>query len=275
MIKNHRNKNDYYYAGSGLWVRNFTKKLTSPIDINDLIPQADMMTMLGNENSNHSKMLQRIDTESFNHNKIVIVSDGYKFEEKHKLLEKLPNDVTIIGVSETLVKWESARKMQYYVVNNPFEDCLQLLPKQQKIFPKCIASMRTNPEFTERFNGIVYSYSPTTTINYCGQRSEADYFIDDYRNPICAAIGLSYRFNVQKLLLFCCDDVYNEYRPATEKLNNGLWIYPQQKVAHDLIDGNLYWLKKANINIGYNSDGPEYKHAEYIKEGDIIKFFVQ
>ena len=275
MIKNHRNKNDYYYAGNGLWVRNFMKKSAAPIDINNLIPEADMMTMLNNESNNHNKMLQRIDTETISHDKIAIIADGYKFTEKHKLLEILPSDVVVIGIGETLARWESSRKMQYYIVNNPFDDCLHLLPKQQKVFPKCIASMRTNPGFVEKFNGIVYSYSPTPTTTFSGQKPEADYLIDDYRNPICAAVGVAYRFSVQKLLLICCDDVYKEHRPATEKLNNGLWMYPQQKVAHDLIDGNLYWLKTANIKLGYCSEGPEYKNAGYIAEGDIAKFFAE
>lgn len=273
MIKNHRNKNEYYYAGDGLWVRNFTKKSVIPVDINDLIPQSDMMIMLTNENNNYNKMLQHIDTESLQHKKIVIVSNGYKFQERHKLLESLPGDVTIIGVGETLGLWASTSKMQYYVVNNPYEDCLHMLPKQQRVFPRCIASMRTNTGFIERFNGIVYTYSPVNALSYSGQKAEADYFIDDYRNPICAAVGLAYRFGVQKLLLLCCDDVYKEHRPATEKLDNGLWMYPQQKIAHNLIDGSLYWLKNSNVKMGYCSEGPEYKNATYIGEGDMVSFF--
>src|SRR5688572_25304735 len=120
MIKSHRNRNDYYYAGHGLWVRNFAKKNVVPMDINDLIPGQDMSIMLTNENTNQNKMLQRIDTESFQHPKIVIVSDGYKFKELHKTLESLPNDVTIIGVEETMSVWESNRRMDYFVINNPF-----------------------------------------------------------------------------------------------------------------------------------------------------------
>src|ERR1019366_5912452 len=92
-IKHHRNKNDYYYAGNGLWARNFAKKSVRPIDINNLIPESDMPIMLENETANHSTMLQRVDTESFSHQKIAIVSDGYKFNETQKLLEKLPSDV--------------------------------------------------------------------------------------------------------------------------------------------------------------------------------------
>src|SRR5688572_2433845 len=100
MIKTHRNRNDYYYAGHGLWVRNFTKKNVTPMDINDLVPGQDMPILLNNENTNQNKMLQRIDTESFRHSKMVIVSDGYKFKELHKSLDRLPSDVVIMGVNE-------------------------------------------------------------------------------------------------------------------------------------------------------------------------------
>ena len=271
----HRNKNEYYYSGHGLWVRNFTKKNVVAIDINDLISSQDMTIMLNNENNNYNKMLQRIDTESFIHEKIVIISDGYNFKERHKILEKLPAEIAVIGVNEALSTWECNKKMDYYVVNNPYEECRQLLPKQQKTFPKCVASTRTLSDFVDIFPGITFTYSPVPATNYLGQKSEADYFIDDYRNAVCAAVGLSYKFGVKKLLLLCCDEVYDSYRPATEKLANHFWMYPQQKIAHDLVDGNLFWLKKANIKTGYCSDGPEYKNAGYIAEDSIAKFFAE
>lgn len=275
MIKYHRNKHNYFYSGNGLWVRDFVKKSSSPVDINNLIPASDMPLLLDNENNNHNKMLQRIDTESFTHRKIVIVSDGHNFSARHKLLEKLPQDVTIIGVNGVLSKWDSPKHMHYYVVNNPAAECERLLPGRWRVFPKCIASTRTSPKFIDKFNGFVLLYAPVPSVNYCGNRLEADYLIDDYRNPVCAAVGLSYKFGVQKLLLLCCDSVYAEQKPATLGLPNGFWIYPQQKVAHDLIDGNLYWLKNAGVGVGWCSDGPEYKHGQMIKEEDMVNFFRQ
>jgi hypothetical protein len=272
-VKKHRNKNEYYYAGNNLWVRNFTKKSVSAIDINNLIPEVDMPIMLGNETINHSKMIQHIETESITHEKIVIVSDGYKFNEKQKLLEQLPNDVIVIGVHETLNKWANNKKMNYYVVNNPYPECVQLLSGQQRVFPILVTSMRTCPEFIEKFKNLIYGYSPTTDCFYSGQKSESDYFIDDYRNPICAAIAIAYRFSVKRLMLFCCDNVFNEQRPAMEKLPNGLWIYPQQQIAHNLIDGNLYWLKLSGVKTSYHSQGPDYKNAEYIGEDKLSGFF--
>jgi hypothetical protein len=275
MIKKHRNKNEYYLAGGGLWVRNFTKKNILPIDINSLIPDHDMKLMLHNETENRFKMLQRIDTESFSHPKIAIVGDGYGFEQGQSLLERLPPDVTVIGVNETLRRWANNQKMHYYVVNDPYDTCMHLLPKNQRVWPRCIASTRTNPDFISRFNGIVYEYSPVTDKNYSGLSSEAEYFVDDYRNAACAAVGLAYKFNVNKLLLFWCCDVFDHERAGAEKLPNNAWIYPQQKTAHQLVDGNLYWLRTREIKVGHHSKGPEYKNAAYISEGDLARFFAE
>jgi hypothetical protein len=101
------------------------------------------------------------------------------------------------------------------------------------------------------------------------------YQIDDYRNSICAAILLAFRFHVRKLLLFCCDDAFDIERPASEKLENGLWIYPQQNVAHDLIDANLYWLSNQEYEVAIkdHSSGPKYKNAGYIPMEGILDFF--
>lgn len=274
MIKNHKNHNDYYYAGNGLWARDFTKKSVYEMDINDLVGEADMKLMLVNETANDLKMLQRIDTECFSFPSIVIISDGYNFDEKHQILNQLPKNVVVIGVHGVLDRWNVDRKMNYYVVNNPYEYCKNYLPKNQKVWPRCIASTRTNSDFVARYNGLVYEYSPVTNQSYAGLKREADYFIDDYRNAICAAIGLSYRFGVKKLAMLCCDDVFDVKKSTAELLPNGLYIYPQQKIAHGLIDANLYWLKKQGIEIVYNDNGPECKNATYIKSlSDLIKFF--
>ena len=68
-------------------------------------------------------------------------------------------------------------------------------------------------------------------------------------------------------------DLYKEERPGTEQTKDGLWVYPQQKMAHSLVDANLYWLQKAKIDIGYNDVGLDYKHATYITTDMIRRFF--
>ncbi|MCX7020075.1 MAG: hypothetical protein NTY46_14015, partial [Candidatus Sumerlaeota bacterium] len=74
-------------------------------------------------------------------------------------------------------------------------------------FPRCIASTRTCREFIKRYKGHIYKYTPVPQENYGYSKQNILYKIDDYRNPICASIGLTYRFNVKKLLLFCCDEL--------------------------------------------------------------------
>src|SRR5262249_36968102 len=98
----------------------------------------------------------------------------------------------------------------------------------KKLGARCIASVRTYPEFIKKYEGNVFQYSPVPSENYGGLSTEADYLIDDYRNPVCAAISLAYRWNVKFLLLLFCDSVYAEEKPGMEKLSNGFWSYPQQ-----------------------------------------------
>lgn len=271
-IKHHRNRNDYVYVGESLWVRDFTKKLVVPFDINRLIQESETHLLMSNEQENSTKMYQRIDTESFNYQNIIIVGDGYKFAEKQHLLANMP-DTIIIGVNESLLLWNNIRKMNYYVVNNPYPECIQLLPEQPKTFPRCIASLRTNPKFLSKFKNLTYTYTPTPDEFYGGLHAEADYLIDDYRNAICASLNICWKFNAKKILLFCCDESFDNYRPGSIQLDNKLWIYPQQVTGHKLIDGMLYWLKTADIKLGYYCDGPEYKNATYINDSELVTFF--
>lgn len=275
-IKKHKNKNEYLLTTEGMWVRNFTKSLVPYVDANDTIDKKDHFLLLKNEINNSRSRFAWIDSENFYHNKIIIVSDGYGFKEKQKLLEGLPSDVAIIAVHGALAKWNLTKNPTYYVVNNPYDQCMMYLPRRLKTFPKCIASTRTNHEFMTAYRGTKYRYAPVSEQGYNGMdQKEAQYQIDDYRNPICAAIGLAYRFGVEKLLLFCCDDAFKEERVDAEQLENGMWIYPPQRKAHGLIDGSLYWLKAAQqrqLEIADHSCGPLYNNAVYIKEDSILSF---
>ena len=119
-------------------------------------------------------------------------------------------------------------------------------------------------------------YSPTPEENFNTAYTNSDYYIDDYRNPVCASIGLAYQFGADKIFLFCCDDVFEDERPGADMVNNGLWMYPQHKLSHELIDSNLYWIKSneyQEVSIGHNSLGLIYKNSSYIKEKDIEEFF--
>jgi hypothetical protein len=71
----------------------------------------------------------------------------------------------------------------------------------------------------------------------------------------------------------CVDDSFADERPSAEKLENGLWTYPQQLISHRLIDANLYWLSKKEVQITHHSSGPKFNHAAYIQEEGIKGFF--
>jgi len=74
----------------------------------------------------------------------------------------------------------------------------------------------------------------------------------------------------------CCDDSFEDNRPGAEKLENELYMYPQHHTAHDIIDGNLYWLRNQemiDVEIKDHSCGPKYANAAYIQEEDIYEFF--
>lgn len=277
-IKKHANGNQYLLTSQNKWVRKFTSSNLPFVDINKTIDSKDHFQFLQNEVSNGFIRNQWIDSEEIQHSDVVIVSDGYDFKRKHQLLASLPKDVAIIGVNGALAKWEVAnRSMTYYVVNNPYQDCMKYLPRRSRAMPKCVASPRTYHEFLQNYRGTKYRYYPVNELSYTTMGAkEVRWQIDDYRNPICAAIGLAYRFGVERLLFFCCDDSFKEERPGAISLKNGLWMYPQQELAHGLIEGNLHWLTNQpyqEVLVGDCSSGLIYTNASYIEEDKLLSFF--
>jgi len=87
---------------------------------------------------------------------------------------------------------------------------------------------------------------------------------------------LAHQFGANKIFLFCCDDIFEDERPGADKVNDNLWMYPQHKLSHELIDSNLHWLRNndyQDVSIGHNSLGLRYNNSSYIKEDDIEEFF--
>lgn len=271
IIKHHVNKNEYCLSRSGHWIRDFTKSVVTPADINDITPLEDMKLILDNEFKNSLKKYQTME-ETF-HEKAIIIGDGYGFEDSIKAIEELSSDVVVIGVNKAFSRWKSARHLNYYVVNNPYQDCLYYYPQIVTTWPKCVASIRTYPHFLEVYRGLLCLYSPICGEIYSGPFKDNSFFIDDYRNAICAAIGLCYKFKVKKLMLMSTLEMYQDERAGTIPVKDGLWTYPQQKMAHDLIDANLYWMKKAKIDVGYTNSGLDYEFATYITLADLKRFF--
>jgi hypothetical protein len=261
-----------------MWVRDFTISIAPYMDINRLTPE-EVKLYLNNEMANRFKKLDRIDGHIINHANCVIVSDGYQFEEKQALLAKLPKDVIIIGVNGSLKKWDLKHKkaMNYYVANNPYPEAMWDIPTKHRYWPKAIVSSRTYPKFIDRYDGFMHSYIPSYHKEYDGPIKHTHYRIDDYKNPICAAIGLAYRFGINKLLLLCCDESFEKERSGSIQLENGLWTYPPHKEISKIIDGSLHFLthqETKKVEVIDHSSNFKYSNATYIKEEEeLIKFF--
>lgn len=283
-IKKAISSNEYIRAGN-VWVRNFSKRGVAPICLSHMYEKQDYQSVLKNEERNKSRA--RISDEKLRFRNIVIVSDGYKFKERHKFLSNLPSNVCVLTVNGALKGWklvgkniapEKRKSVNAHVVNNPYREALMGLPERESAYyPVCISSIRTNSEFCERYIGDIYTYIPTPERVFGYERNES-YFIDDYRNPICAAIGLSYQFDVRKLLLLCCDDSIEEEKTHTVQLENGLWTYSHHLRSQEIIDANLYWLTHQDgkeVKVADFSSGNKYKNAAYISsDKEALDFFV-
>lgn len=255
-----------------IWIRNFCNLSSSCIDINNTIKESEYFLFLKNEFQNNLKRYQWIDAD-VNFNTAVIVSDGYNFDESHLLLER-QKDVCLFGVNGSLKKWKNDQiSLNYYVVNNPYEECLKFMPNSRRSLPKCIASNRTYPEFLDQYNGIKYRYSPANEEGIQFNKPSETYFqIDDYRNPICASVQLAYRFGCEKILLLCCDDSFKENKPGSVLLENGFYTYPQQNIATEVIDYCLHWFVKSGGTARHNSINKKMENSEYIEKEDLKKY---
>lgn len=273
--KDHKSKNEYIPAG-GVWVRNLTKANVTPLDINDLIDESEFPFFMQNEADNHTLQLSDINDELFSWSNIVIVNDGYDYSNLQHVIAKLPDNVKVIAVNGALAGWSliknNGKPINLYVVNNPYEECNRFMPKKNKYYPACVASKRTNHAFLKAYPGRKYIYHPSPTRGF-GLPYYISRYVDDYRNPICAAISLSYLFKVEKLMLLCCDHCFEEPRPGAIS-HNDLWMYPQHIQAQEVISAMMHWLVKDEVRVSCYGKGPEFENAEYINNDDkAIEFF--
>jgi len=272
-IKPHSTNNEYIRAGD-LWVRNFDKNV-KPLSLNYMFTKEDYQEVFSNTSRNVK--YPQVSDELLIFDKIVIVSDGFNFSKIHHDMQDFPKDVAILTTNGALRFWElmspkidaeNRRSINGYIANNPYKECLRYLPKKDiQYYPTCLASSRTNHEFLNKYKGDVYVYEPSPEDSF-GTSRKSGYYIDDYRNPICAAIGLAYQFKVKKLMLMCCDDSFEKERDFAVQLDNGLWSYPQHLRSQEIIDANLYWIKNqedAIVEVADYSNGSKYVNASYIK----------
>jgi hypothetical protein len=274
-------KNNEYILQEGVWVRNLCRE-ASPVDINSL-GRKDMNLFLANESANMKvSSLQLDDLNPVDVRNLVILSDGYGWKEKQLVLGDLPNTmVKTIGVNGSLAKWEMVgdkaeiqRTMTFYLVNNPYPECTGYLPRRHRYYPNLIASTKTNPKFLNEYKSQPFLYKSTQDLNYSGIGPDQNCMsLDDYRNPVCAAISFAWRKGVKKMVLLCCDEAFQDERPGAVKMKNGLYQYPQQIMCQKIIDGQLHWLRRAGVRVADCSSGIEYANAAYIEIEGIKGFF--
>lgn len=273
------NKNKYALSKDKVWIRDFC---SSPqgIDINNLCKKENKL-WLENEFVNLKKARLDLPLDDIKYENIIVCSDGFGWSEKQKIIGKVPNNISkIIGTNGSLSKWdmvgekaEIKRVMSFYVANNPYPECMSYLPKKHSYYPSLISSIRCYPKFIENYRSQPYFYMPSIDEDYSSPPNLVNLTLDDYRNPICAAISLAWKLGVKKLLLFCCDESFIDNREGSLQMENGLYQYPQQIMSQNIIDKQLYWLKQNDVKIFDHSSGIKYENAEYIREDDILSFF--
>lgn len=271
IVKKHKNKNKYILSDK-IYVRDFTDDYPLPVDLNEFANEEDKDIFIDNEMNNFSKRYPEFEINSYE--KIIIVNSGYDFKEKHLILNEVKKDVCIIAVNNSLKDWHLLTRLSnmdriinYYLVNNPYKECLDYLPSNHNYYPKCIASTRTNSDFINSYKGNKFLYCPTSNYNF-SSLFNYKMKIDDYRNAICAALDISYKFRALKIFLFCCDESFEKDKPGSLKLNNGLYCYPQQLVSEKIIGNMCYWLKNKKIEIYNYSSGGVINNTIDLKNDD-------
>lgn len=267
-------KNFYILTKDNFWVRDSSNGFA--FDINSF-SKNDYKIFLENELENYNNKYTNISSEQISYDTVVIASDGFDFLNKQNLLYDVKKEIPIFCVNGALNKWNlvgnnapKKRSIQYYVINNPFAESLNFLPKNHKYYPKCIASSRTNPIFLNKYQGLKFIYTPAKDQFYSGPSFNSEFNIDDYRNPICASINLAVKFGARKIILFCCDESFKENRSGSIELNENLRCYPEQLISHNIIDANAFWIKKNNIEIFDHSSGIKYENISYINETEFL-----
>lgn len=284
-IKKTKNNNEYVSAG-GIWVRDFTKENIPHVCISPMVEKKDYQKLLLNEDINRHHNYTNVAEEKISVENVVIVSDGYEFDQKHLMLKDLPTNVYVFGVNRVIPKWklmdlslEQKRAINLYIVNNPYAECLRYLPQSDMpYYPSCVASTRTNNDFINKYKGRLYFYEPTPE-NTFGRAVRQKYYIDDYRNPVCAAIDLAFHSGAKKIMLLCCDGSFEGKREGATQLENGLYSYREHLILQEIVDAKAFWLnrfKTRKIKVADHSSGGKYNNIPYINsQQEIVDFFTR
>lgn len=267
---------EYARTPDGVWVRDFCKPGPVGPDINNLTRPAERGGLLANRVANISAFRDMMHMDSGQRRKVLVVSDGRRFGEVAAVVAALPPGVTVVGVNRALRKWPDCRGMDLYLVNSPYPECEALLPRPGGRVPPCLASTRTHPSFLAAYDGPKRAYEPAWEENFAWRIDDDACRLDDYRNPVCAAIHLAERWRAEKVALLCCDDSFGEARGGAVPAREGSWCYPTQLVAHGVVDAMLGWMsrnKRRAVEIADASEGPRYANATSLQPCDIPAFF--
>lgn len=272
QIKKTSDRAKYVLSGDAGWVRDFTGN--HGVILSDVYDTNSVRVAVANESANRTYNLPMIDRESIVSPHVVVVSDGTDLQAVLPLVNVFSKQKTlIVGVNNSLSSQEFFP--HYYISNHQGEESLSLIPKQ-RVLPNLIASCRANSSFVRKYRqrgGVAFIYVPTPSRQFSSNLFKSNFTIDDYRNPICAAINLAYRWNAIKLTLLAPHDFYAESKAGTQKIRNGVNIYPQQKTAHNYVDGCLYWLREHGCETTAVTSGLSFSNANTLTPSEAEEFF--
>ena len=258
-----------YIGVEEYWIRNFGKPSVSPIDINNLYDDKEIYILIDNELKNSKINMPNLLEENFSFDNVLIINDGFGFDKHADLLSDLTDDWCVICIRNAARYWQAVKFPDFLLVQNPFNTCLSQMPDRQ--FPKLIVSRRTNTRFVVGYRNVKYVYDAVCDRKYQSPYAKASKtYIDEYRNPICAAIGCAFNFNAKNIFLAYCSDAYKETRPGSIEISENLFCYPQQVLANKIVNANLFWQKFTNINcnIFYTGVKNSFTFAKYLQHDE-------
>ena len=274
-FKKHKNTNEYLRVGN-YWIRNFSGESLRPIDINNFYYNIPLQNIIDNEMRNGNLRHPQLEPEIFSkYTNLLIVSDGLGFYDNHELFKSINSSTCVITVNQAARFWNASIFPDYFLVNNPDDSCLVGLPIKR--FPKLIASRKTSHSFLQKYKNIVCMYDAVPDDYYESHISKnSEHRLDDYRNPICAAISLANKFFHGNIFLAFCSSAYKEQREGTVEIEPGVYQYPPQKTADEIIDGNLFWYRAGHMQskIFHTGIKNSYKFSKYVEPAvmaEIIK----
>lgn len=270
IFKKHKNKNEYLQV-ENFWIRNMFGKTGKPVDINKLYNEYELKEILDNEVRNSKMNFLTVEPDIFECDDVLIVSDGFGFDQL-KDIEKIRQNVCIISINHATRFWSSPTYPNFMLINHPKSDAMSFLPN--KIFPRLLASRRTYTQFLKSYKNHVLLYDPVPEEYYQSIISaESIIHIDDYRNPVCGAIGFAKLLQAKNIYLAFCSSAYRESRPGTTQVEEGIHQYPLQITADKIVDANLFWYKFANrsakiFHCGYEKS---FKFSKYLKFDEFVR----